>query len=321
MTGRDLEDVVRQALRAQAEGVRVAADALPRIQARTGRRHRAFVVSLAAFATAATAAAVAVLLAVGGPTRPVPPPQPPATQQPVTPVRLPIYYTATVGGEPVLYREFHPGNADLAEPASGPPARIEAAVRIMLTGRPYDRDYRSDWPGTVSVTGVSVGGDGVAAVELTGTMPTATAGATALQQLTWTVTAVAADRGVQLRGVRVRHDGADWTAAPLTRAPALDTLAPVWLISPQQGDTVGRTFDVHIAAVAGAEISLRVRDEAGAVVLEQAVTVRATPSPTTSRGEAHLPVTLPPGRYTLESFIVAPGGARLAPDDHTITVT
>ena len=69
----------------------------------------------------------------------------------------------------------------------------------------------------------------------------------AVQQLVYTVTAVTADRGVQLsrRTAAPRRSPSElWgrvaTGGDLTRAPALETLAPLWLISPQQGDIVGR---------------------------------------------------------------------------------
>jgi hypothetical protein len=142
--------------------------------------------------------------------------------------------------------------------------------------------------------------------------------------LVWTVTAVAADQGVQLAGVMVRHDGVDWSDAPLTRAPALQTLAPVWLISPQQGDTVGTTVDVHIAGLLADDVRLRVRDASGKQILDRAVPIVAgTPAAgttgTASRGEAHVTVDLVPGTYTLEAY-VSSGGTPAVVDDHVISV-
>jgi hypothetical protein len=322
-----LEEVVRRALRARADRVEIAPDALDRIQTRTARRGRTFTVTLASLATAAAAVVVALVVGLNGCLpRPVTHVMPPATQMPSGEAGLPIYYTGVVGGAPVLYREFHPATPTDTGLHSG----IEQAVRIMLAGQPFDPDYGSYWPAAAAVVAVTIdtspaaGSTGkdsrVAVVDLTGAMPTGTAKATALQQLIWTVTAVAADRGVQLTGVRIRHDGVDESAAPLTRAPALDTLAPVWLISPQQGDTVGPIFDVHIAAVLDASVHLRVRDAGGTVVRDQPVTVRATaPTTATSRGEGHVTLDLPPGSYTVEAFVVA-GATPRAPDNHVITV-
>jgi Sporulation and spore germination/Immunoglobulin-like domain of bacterial spore germination len=339
--GRDVEGLVRQALQAQAEDVRITPDALTRIRGRTTRHRRRWTVGLASLATATTVV-VALLLGLGlvgkGPA-PGPSPVPPATQVVAPSVRLPIYYAGQVGGAVVLYREFHP--TVLPSPGSSPgPAdaavadlagRIRAAVTIMLASQPFDPDYHSEWPASVSLGSVTIdrrtGGSGsasggVAVVDLSGAMPTGTAGATASQQLVWTVTAVAADQGVQLAGVLVRHDGANWSDAPLTRAPALETLAPAWLISPQQGDTVATTVDVHIAAVLGADVHLRVRDASGVVVSDQAVTVVAPSvgAGTASRGETHVLVSLAPGRATLEVYVRSAGGEQ-ALDDHTVTAS
>ena len=338
-----LQIQVRQALQARADQVQIAPDALARIRTRTTRRRRTWTISLASLATAATVAAAAVLVS-GRPHEPVTRPVPPASQLPIPmpmpgeSLRLPIYYVALAGGTPVLFREFHPAaptsdaatTQDPTPHEATLPDRIRAAVKIMLTGQPFDPDYASDWPATVSVRAVTIE-SGIAVVDLTGVMPTGTAGASALEQLVWTVTAVAADQGVQLDGVMVRHDGKARSDEPLTRGLALETLAPVWLISPQQGDTVGNTVDVHVAAVRGATIRLRVRDATGAQLSDEAVNIVAsTTAPATtgtagaavaSRGEAHVLMTLPPGRYTLEAYELSADGDLVALDNHTITVS
>jgi methionine-rich copper-binding protein CopC len=221
-------------------------------------------------------------------------------------VRLPVYYAGTVGGKSVLYREFHD-----ASPATSAelPGRVAEAVRIVLTDRPFDPDYTTSWPAGVGVGGVTFAG-GVAAIDLTG--PAATVAPIAIQQLVWTATAVAADRGVQLDGVRLWLGGTQLGGGVLTRAPALDTLAPAWLISPQEGDTVSTRFDVHVSgAVPGGRVGLRVLNPAGTVVYETTITLSAQAP---NRGEAHSSVDLPPGTYTLELH------ALTAADTHHITV-
>jgi hypothetical protein len=238
---------------------------------------------------------------------------------------VPVYYTAPVDGQLVLYREFHP-----AAVGRSVTDRIRVAVSIMVAGQPFDPDYSSQWPAGVSVADVRLdtsGGKGtVAVVDLTGTMPAGTAGATALQQLVYTVTAVSADRGVQLVGVMVRHDGANWIDTPLSRGAAAETLAPVWLISPQDGATVGTTVDVHVAGILAKPVRLEVRDAAGRMIKDLAVPVRpveptaASPTVQPSRGEAHVAVDLAPGRYTVEVYLSTGDGARSAVDNHTITV-
>jgi hypothetical protein len=105
----------------------------------------------------------------------------------------------------------------------------------------------------------------------------------------------------------------------LTRASAVQTQAPVWLISPQEGATVGRTVRVHLdGAVFEATAQLRVRDSRGATVHEQFVTL-SNGAP--ARGEAFVDLELVPGQYTVEAFFFSPqDGSVQGMDDHAITV-
>ena len=103
------------------------------------------------------------------------------------------------------------------------------------------------------------------------------------------------------------------------RAPALETLAPLWLISPQQGHGVGPNVDVHVdGAVFEATAQLRVRDTGGAIVHDTFVTLsQGAPA----RGQGHLDMTLAPGRYTIEAFYESPqDGSEQGLDDHDFTV-
>ena len=78
-----LEEVVRRALRARADRVEIAPDALARIRTRTARRRPTFTVTLASLATAATAVVVAVVVGLNGCLpRPVTHVVPPATPCP-----------------------------------------------------------------------------------------------------------------------------------------------------------------------------------------------------------------------------------------------
>ena len=104
------------------------------------------------------------------------------------------------------------------------------------------------------------------------------------------------------------------------RAKALDTLASVWLIDPQHGATVGRTFALHVSgATFESTIQLRVR-QGDRTVSQKYVTVSTT---STGRfGEAKTTFTLSPGGYVIEAYAESAVDGRVAfLDDHSITVS
>ena len=318
----DPERTLRAAFESAASRVDVAPDALPAIRAKVGRRVRRRRTLTASLAVAAAVAVIAggLTFALG---RPAPVVQPgPADSstitQPSTPdtspapgigVRVPVYF---VGESGKLFREFQ----FLTVPQDTLPDRINAAVRRSVGGVAYDPDYDTAWPPEFGVAGVSVDG-GVATLELTG--PAAPSNPIAAQQLVYTATAVAADQGTQLSGVRVLVNGVALPGGDLVRAPALDTLAPLWLISPQQGESMAPPVDVHVnGAVFEATARVRVRDAGGAVVDDQVLTLDAGAP---ARGEGRVQFTLAPGRYTIEVFFVSmKDGSELGLDDHEITV-
>jgi hypothetical protein len=268
------------------------------------------------FATVASAGLVLAVLAVvlinGVPRRrPAPPPTPTraspsasTTPQSGTLVAsVPVYYVSR--GR--LFREFH----DLKVAPDTVPGRVAAAVtEMMRSGSAVDPDYATHWPDGIQVREVRVEG-GIATVNLSAVPPN---DRLATQQLVWTVAAAVADTPIgQIDGVRLQAEGAP-VGEVLRAEPQADILAPVWLIEPHEGATVGRTLRVHVAGTAvEATLRLRVRSADDAVVKEETITLdRGAPE----RGEVTLQVTLPPGRYTVEAL--EPAGE--ASDDHTITV-
>jgi hypothetical protein len=336
------EDVLRQAFEARAGQVEVAPDALPTIRARINARRtqrRRALVSLASLAT--TAAATVIALAVGftsclpadrghqPPGASSTPPGPtgsatPSTSPPTT-VRAPVYFIGTVRGRPVLYWEYHQvpvGDGSLA-------TRIQGALTVMLSGAAADPDYASAWPAGAAVRGVTVASDAIV-VDLSGATVNGADPATAtaaVQQLIYTATGVAADQGTTRPGVRLLFDGAPlttlWGSVPvagtLARGPQGETLAEVWLVSPQEGNVVNRSFEVHInGSVFEATVRLRVRNAAGAVVSDEPYTL-SIGAP--NRGDIKIPMTLEPGLYTLEAFYVSVNdSSEQALDGHRITV-
>jgi hypothetical protein len=96
-------------------------------------------------------------------------------------------------------------------------------------------------------------------------------------------------------------------------------VAPVWLIDPQQGATVGRTFTVFVAGIVPeAAARLRIRSSSGAAVVDQPVRLdKGAPA----QGTAKVPVTLAPGRYTIEAFYLSSAdGSEQFLDDHEFNV-
>ncbi|MEV4533053.1 GerMN domain-containing protein [Asanoa sp. NPDC049518] len=282
------EETIRRALEAEASTVEVRPDALAAIRARTRRRRsRGWVVWGAGLAAAAAAAVTILVL----PDAPQPePPRPAAPTVAVTPSPVAtgplvaVYYVGP-GRDRALVREFH-------RVAPGSDA-VRAALGLMFGTAPLDPDYASAWPRGTTVRGVTVAGD-VVTVDLGGATPPS---AIAAQQLVWTVTAASG-----LPGVRIGPGG-----DVLRRAPAVDTLASVWLINPQEGDVVrgGRVY-VHVA---GFGSSARLTVVPGGV--GQDLTLRGG-SP--AQREAHLTLSLPPGTYTLTVTLDG------VSDDHTVVV-
>ncbi|HEV7711009.1 MAG TPA: GerMN domain-containing protein [Asanoa sp.] len=288
-----LDDVIRRALDAEAATVEVRPDALATIRAATRRlRTRWMFRGWIGGGLAVAAAATAVFFAVDHP-RPAPrPAAPTASPSPDPNERLLAVYYLGPNRPDRLVREFH-----RVTPASGTlPDRLTAALTMMFDRPPADPDYASAWPAGTAVRAVRVDGD-VVTVDLGGaTAPTAIAA----QQLVWTVTATS-----MLPGVRIGAGG-----EVLRRASAVDTLAPVWLINPQEGDTVRAQLDIHVAGFASVA-RMRLTDADGKLVVEREVDLTGG-SP--AQREGNFGVAIRPGRYTVTVTI---GGQR---DDHTFLV-
>jgi hypothetical protein len=239
---------------------------------------------------------------------------------PATAASVAVYYQGSDRGSPRLYREFH----RLPVGDGSPAARITAAVREMLDGRTaYDPDYVSAWPASAAVRSVRVT-SGIATVDVSGAGVNGAGDAEArlaVQQLVWTATAVTGVSGVELRldGTRVNQLwGRVNVSGTLRRGSTADVIGLVWLISPQHGSTVERTFQVHVAGIVfEATAQLRVRQ--GTRIVAERVLTLSIGAP--AQGETRLDLTLPPGTYVLEAYeISAADGSEQHMDDHTITV-
>jgi Immunoglobulin-like domain of bacterial spore germination/Sporulation and spore germination len=320
---------LREAFEARAAQVEVSPDALGSIREKISRRsrhRRGITIGLASLATAAAAGLVAILVTVGTSTPPVTAPTPPvggpsvsvepspsAAPASIT-VTVPVYFAATVDGRAVLYREFR--SVTVAEDSLV--ERTVRALGLSLAGDALDPDYGTRWA-SGRIAHVAEQGTEVA-VEITGAPPGIADDTIAVQQIVWTVTAVAADMGAPGRSVRITVDGVLIGGGPLQRASTLDTLAHVWLVSPQQGETVAASFTVTIVGtVWEATARLRVRDHAGTPVYDEMVMLDIGAP---AQGKVEVPLTLAPGDYTIEAYYVSAveNVGELSVDGHEITV-
>jgi hypothetical protein len=234
-------------------------------------------------------------------------------------VNLPVYYVHDDGQGLRLYREFHSVPV-VAE------NRIGAAVTEMFAGKPLDPDYTSPWPKDAGVNEVTKAGD-TARVDLNAAAADANVGSAAaeiaLQQLVYTVTA--ADPTVTK--VRLSVDGRNvselWGhiqvgTKEFSRAPMVDVQGLIWLLSPKERDTVGRTVQIKGFGTAfEATVSWEVRD-AGGTVVEKGFTEGGANGEFAEFADS---VTLPPGTYEIRAFeSSAEDGRPLHIDDKTFTV-
>lgn len=345
------EHDLRRALDAEAATVDVRPDALLEIRRRSAARGARWFRqggAMIAIASGATALATVVALFAGigscaprspapnppvaapsadpsaGPSTAAPGPSATAAPRPGATALLRVYYLGSDRGRPRLYPEFH----SLPVGDGSAAARTSAALTEMLDGRrAYDPDYAGGWPAGTRVRDVRVEADAVV-VDLAGVGDGADPGQLdpdtarqAVQQLVWTATA-ASGKGV----VRLRLDGRPastlWGIVPvapdLRRAPAADVLGLVWVIDPQHGATVGRTFQVYVAGIVF-EATMQVRVRRGTtVVYERTVTLDAGAP---QQGEARLSLALEPGSYTIEGYAIsAADGSEQHLDDHAFTV-
>jgi hypothetical protein len=338
------EDRLREVLSARADRVEVSPDALPRIRERiSGRRRRTWFSAIGAAVAVATAATVVGLVAYSPPDRhqPIPadspsnaapsvepsaPSGPPGSARPTASVlpptgtlvaNIPVYYAG--GGR--LFREYH----ELKVTPDTVPGRVVAAVTEMMRPKSaVDPDYTTLWSGSARVRGVQLD-NGTATVDLSSAGTAPANPALAVQQLVYTVAAAVADTPVpRVTGVKLTVDGAPagrlWGGIDTSGVlrPG-DVLAPLWLIEPHEGATVGQTFTVHVAGtVFEATCRLRVRGADAKTVTDQQVMLDIGAP---QRGEATFKLTLPPGKYTIESyFISAKDGTEQGLDGHKITV-
>lgn len=211
----------------------------------------------------------------------------------------PVYWLRDLPATgPRLYREF------VSRPPTDDPVRD--ALEVMLDGSPLDPDYTSLWPEGTRVLSVVRDGD-LATVDLSGQALAGGAGslyeAVSVQQLLYTVTAADPEvRRVQLT-VEGRAPQTLWghvaTARPLTRGPAVENLAPVWVLEPVEGGTIPASGSVSgTASVFEATVSWEWLRDGEVVASGFSTATEGAPG----RGEWSAAVEVPPGEYVFRAF-------------------
>lgn len=231
-----------------------------------------------------------------------------------------VYYLGPDGTRVRLYRELH---SIPAGDGSGA-AKTRAGLAEMFDGgTARDPDYSTGWPASARVRDVRILGQ-VVVVDLTGVAQNSVGTEVAnqaVQQLIWTATA---NTGLDL--VRILVDGRPvselWGAVAvggdLRRGDSTQVLGAVWLISPQEGDSVNRTFEIHVSGTTF-ESNVVIRARQGGTTVQQTHVTVSPGQP--ARGEARTTLTLPPGTYQLEAFeFSAEDGSVIHLDGHQITV-
>jgi hypothetical protein len=165
-------------------------------------------------------------------------------------VAVPAYYAGETPRGLGLYREF------VYAPAS---SRLLGAARAAATGDPKDPDYRTLWPASTTISGVSfdgTGSDGQITIDIAGTAlhdrpadMSQREAELAIEQLIYSTQGAA---GAGRVPVQFFLDGKHTdtvlgvpTSEPLANAPILETLSLMNLTNPAEGDAVsGDTLEV-----------------------------------------------------------------------------
>ena len=354
------EELLRRALRQEADRVLPGPDALARIRRRTARApfwRTPIALGMAAAVvtgTAVIAGGVVVLRGsdvdstVSGPSvtldttpSPTQPPETP-TSSPTTPISPPTSESTPPPTEvgiatvPVYYVTETPAGMRLAREFRSVPAPdgpVVAAVETMLAEAPRDPDYQRLWDASTDVESVEVD-DGIIEIDLTGSTDYTDAGddeaRLAIQELVYTVTAAFASIG-ENGGLPVQLlvDGEPaeelWgtldLSDPVERLPQLDVRQHVQINNPAEDALVGRTVTVDgEAAVYEATVLWQILDDAGNEVQSGFTTAKTCCQFSPFR----FSVELEPGSYeVVVSEEDASGGAEGNPpmsDSRTFTV-
>ncbi len=221
------------------------------------------------------------------------------TEPTLAPRAVAAYVVGSSEGRSRLYREF--AQSTVADP-------VQAAVNTMLS-TPADPDYSTPWPAGTTATVQRSG----AAVQVSLSADPSGQADLAVQQVVYTVTG--ADTAVT--AVTVETPAA--TYPNQVRAPGVDVIAPVWLLSPTQGATVTSPVKLSgTAAVFEATVNWDILGADGTVV-KQGYATATVGAP--DRGDWSASVVLTAGSYEARAFMLSPQDGRMQwIDSKTFTV-
>ena len=178
---------------------------------------------------------------------PVPASGAPTTSAPLetaqTSNKAPVYWIGRSNDNAFLYREFR----DVPDQDNP----VTRALRVMMSQQPLDPDFFTPWQNPKKLA-TSISGTNVITVDVSADAFNSNVDAAmaerAIQQLVYTATAAAAsagliDSGQQVQVVILVDGHTDYVAfnhvrlgTPTSRSAGL--VAPVWIIDPQEGDSV-----------------------------------------------------------------------------------
>jgi len=217
-----------------------------------------------------------------------------------------------------LYREFVRLVPD--------PDPITAALTELFKNKPKDSDYSSLWPTGTKVNNVVISGTS-ATIDLTiGKMNVGSEGeALAIAQLVWTATAadpvikqiLLTVDGKQVESIAGHVDA----TKPFTRGPAYQVLAPVWIISPEEGaQRSAHGFKLSgLASTFEANVAWKVFQNGN--LIRQGSTLASEAAPAWAPWSVVIDG-LPPGIYRFAAMeFSAKDGSLVAQDTKNITLT
>ena len=277
-------------------------------------------------------AASALILLAGCSSSPTPSPTSPTTLKPSLISTPPSSPSATSAVVTKAYAQYW-----VADTAKGirlyreyvrlqvTPDPIITSLRALIGGKPKDSDYFSLWPKETRINSVTVTGS-LATIDLTlGKMNLGSeAESMAIAQLVWTATAA----NTTVKRIQLTVDGkivesiaghVDATK-PFKRASSSEVLAPVWIISPEEGAQVSATgFTLKgMASTFEANVAWKVFKDGKLV--QQGSTLTAGAAPSWKPWSVSLPGLLP-GQYTFIAMeFSARDGSLVAQDTKNATL-